>query len=669
MAEHPRLAYRPEIDGLRAIAVLSVVLYHFGVPLPGGFTGVDVFFVISGFLIGGILWREHQATGRINILAFYVRRFRRLAPAFFALLFATAALGWFVLLPFEYREFAKSGIAATVYLSNVLFFRSAGYFDTISEEKPLLHTWSLAVEEQFYIVLPLLFIALASARTSFLWTLGAIWFASLIACIWLTRSHPEATFFLFPFRAWELLSGVLLAIYMNERGNRSELPASLSYVGLLLLMAGFFEISSGAQFPGFWALLPVIGTVLLLLDNRATNPVNKVLSKALPVFFGKISYSLYLWHWPILVLALFLRGDDVSIAEQALWLVISIGVATLSWRYIETPVRRSDRVGGKAVFGGTVLLSALALGLTGLIFKQDGVVSRFSDTAQVHINATADFLQDWSRCDVATEGAFEAIELCAIGPEGDPEVLIWGDSHVRALREGLNLASVEADVPGLIIWRAGCPPFFGVEKEETAATPSQNLACGEANRQIETAIAELESVKTVLLVGRWTYYWTGEGVGLDTHNKIAVTLPADHSLEQPTTLSMAAKNTVDALRAAGKNVFIMQQPPEIEGYDSRIAARSLALADLPLANTETFTPSISRDDVAERQAAPNALWQQLGDEGRITQISIWDWLCDTANCFAVHDDIGHYFDNNHLTNSAALRIREAFAPLFYETPQ
>ena len=164
-AGHGTLPYRSDIDGLRAVAVLGVLFYHFGVPgVVGGFVGVDVFFVISGFLIGGILWREYDCTGRIRLSQFYIRRFRRLAPAFFTMAFVTAVFAWALLLPFEFREFGKQLIASTVYLSNALFFRQAGYFDTVSEEKPLLHTWSLAVEEQFYIFLPLFILLFARNR-------------------------------------------------------------------------------------------------------------------------------------------------------------------------------------------------------------------------------------------------------------------------------------------------------------------------------------------------------------------------------------------------------------------------------------------------------------------------------------------------------------------------
>lgn len=288
------IAYRPEIDGLRAIAVLSVVLYHFGLPgIAGGFVGVDVFFVISGFLIGGILWDDIRETGRIRLARFYLRRIRRLAPAYFAMAGVTLVLGWLILLPFEFREFGKSLIAATVYLSNIHFHRQAGYFDGLSEEKPLLHTWSLAVEEQFYIVLPFLMLALLRWRASVPVILGGIAVLSLVACIWLTRSMPQATFYLFPFRAWELLAGVLLAIAGREGGWRYALHPALSWGGLALILGSVLFIRA-EDFPGWQALGPVLGTVLILLNGREANLVNRVLAHPGPVFIGLISYSLYL---------------------------------------------------------------------------------------------------------------------------------------------------------------------------------------------------------------------------------------------------------------------------------------------------------------------------------------------------------------------------------------
>ncbi len=269
MSDRHALSYRPDIDGLRAIAVMSVVLYHFGVPgLKGGFIGVDVFFVISGFLIGGLLWREAEDTGRVRLLCFFARRIQRLLPAFVVMALTTAAVGYVILLPFEFREFGKSLIAATVYLSNLHFFRETGYFSTIAEDKVLLHTWSLAVEEQFYIVLPLIIIALARWMGLLRAALWVLFGASLAAMLWIMPLSQTAAFFLFPFRAWEMLAGVLLAVEAHRRGFAFRLPGIFSYAGLAMVLTAAVFTPAGLTFPGYWALLPVFGTVFLLAGGK-----------------------------------------------------------------------------------------------------------------------------------------------------------------------------------------------------------------------------------------------------------------------------------------------------------------------------------------------------------------------------------------------------------------
>ncbi|EPX84543.1 putative acyltransferase [Rubellimicrobium thermophilum DSM 16684] len=305
------LPYRPEIDGLRAAAILPVVAYHAGAPLPGGFVGVDVFFVLSGWLIGGLLWAEWGATGRLRLGAFWMRRLRRLAPAYLLMAGATAAAAWWLLLPWELRETGKQLIAATAWLSNVLFWRQAGYFDAAAQDKPLLQTWSLAVEEQFYLVLPVLLLGLWGIRlrkAGILAVLGLVWAASLLATLRLTDSRPEAAFFLFPFRAWELLTGVLLAILAPALPRRMRLTAGWAGIGLIL---GAVLTVRAEGFPGWQVLLPVTGTALCLLSlgpAGAPDGVGRWLATPVPVLIGKLSYALYLWHWPILVLAAYRRG-------------------------------------------------------------------------------------------------------------------------------------------------------------------------------------------------------------------------------------------------------------------------------------------------------------------------------------------------------------------------
>lgn len=656
--------YRPEIDGLRAVAVLSVVLYHFGVPgLGGGFVGVDIFFVISGYLIGGILWGEHARTGTVSLLAFYVRRFRRLAPAFFAMAAAVAVVGWFVLLPVEYREFSKSLIAATVYLANVQFWRQAGYFDTGAEEKVLLHTWSLSVEEQFYLVLPLLILLLRGRAGSLHLTLWALFAASLAASLVLTARMPEAAFYLFHFRAWELLAGVLLAI-AHHQGRRlpDAVQAVASALGLSLLAGSVALIQPGPGFPGVQAVFPVLGTVLILAGAGQVNAVNRVLSLRGPVFIGLISYSFYLWHWPVFSLSTTWRGAYAGPGEVAGWIGLSLVLAILSWRFVEQPFRRGyvqqDQTRAR-VFGGVALASGAALGFAGLVFVKDGLPQRFDPVAQGHIAASADFLQDWSRCAHETTGPLEGVEVCRIGPEGAPRLLVWGDSHLRAMMDGIGLAAREAEVPGLLIWTAGCPPLFGVTKEESASTAAENRACPAINARIEAALPSLQTVERVLVVARWSYYAEGQGHGLDAHNRITLAAAPGSGLEDgPGLMAAALERTVATLSALGP-VHVMRQMPEMPRYMARHAARAMAYG-----RGDTITDSLTepRSAAEARNMRADAMLRDLAARGRIKLIDGWDRLCDREVCGVMLDAAPVYFDTNHLTNRGALLLRDLLRP-------
>jgi peptidoglycan/LPS O-acetylase OafA/YrhL len=664
------IAYRPEIDGLRAVAVLSVVLYHFGFPgLGGGFVGVDVFFVISGYLIGGILWAELTQSGRVSLVRFYIRRFRRLAPAFFAMVAVVSLVGWFVLLPMEYAAFAKSLIAATVYLANVQFWRDAGYFDFGAEEKVLLHTWSLSVEEQFYVVLPIAILLLRHHPRVLHLMLWLGFAGSLAASLLLTPRMPEAAFYLFHFRAWELLAGVLLAIaHLQGRRLSDPVQAGLSMVGLAMVLASVVLVQAGPGFPGWQAIFPVLGTVLILAGAGQGNGVNRLLSLRGPVFVGLISYSLYLWHWPIFSLSTSWRGSYSGPVETAGWIVLSFGLAMLSWRFVERPFRQGPAaampggaVAWRSVFGGMALASAVTLAFAAVVFLRDGVAQRFGMETRAHIDATEDFLQDVSRCAVSAEGPLTGLTLCRIGPGEDapPEVLVWGDSHLRAMMDGVGQAAIEAGVPGIIIWTAGCPPLFGVTKEESASTAADDRACPEINRQIEAALPELSSVKRVLIMARWSYYAEGQGYGLDAHNTIRLDPAPGSGLEDaPDLMAAALERTVESLSLLGP-VTVLRQMPEMPGYTSLRAARAMAHGrekEVPAMLT------VPRAEAEARAARADAMLNALAAEGRITLIDGWGKVCDTETCSVLQEGAPIYFDTNHLTNRGALLLRDLLRP-------
>nr|WP_111299606.1 SGNH hydrolase domain-containing protein [Paracoccus saliphilus] len=641
--------YRPEIDGMRAIAVVGVVLYHFDLPaLPGGFTGVDVFFVLSGYLIGSILWREYIATGRVALGKFYLRRFRRLAPAWTVMAVAVFAAGWMILLPYDFREFGKSLIASTVFLANVHFWRGSGYFDSMAEEKPLLHMWSLSLEEQFYVVLPLLLLVCARRPQLALWLLLGATGASLALCLQLTETDQTAAFFLFPFRAWELLAGVLLAIWSHKRGGPQHGWAG-SAAGLALVLAGMALIDPASGFPGPWALVPVAGTLLLIWHGQAANPVNRLLASGPVRGIGLISYSLYLWHWPIRSLAEFALGPDRGVLTNGLLILLSVVLAFLSWRLVEQPARNPARLTTRPLLAGVAVSTLLLLGLGTWPFLRDGLPGRWSSQVLIHAEAAQDFIQDWSRCQTPSDGRFAGIEICPIGPPGQPRVLVWGDSHMRAFKEGLDRAAHEAGTPALLIWRAGCPPLFGIEKRESAATRAQDADCSRANRRIEAAL-RVDPFDRVLLVGRWSYYAEGGGVGADARNRIDVT-PA---------WPIAVEQTLDALHGMGSQVHVLRQVPEVPDYGALPVARALARGEtVPEARMQ-----VPLDRALNREARGLVPFVAAARKGRVALIDPWPLTCDHGSCSVMQEGRTIYFDNNHITNEGAVRLRHVFAPVF-----
>jgi peptidoglycan/LPS O-acetylase OafA/YrhL len=656
-------SYRKEIDGLRAIAVLAVVLYHFGVPgLGGGFVGVDVFFVISGFLIGGLLWGELRRTGSVDLRQFFLRRIRRLAPAYFLVVIASTLVAYFVLLPFEFREFGKTLIAATVWLSNVQFFREAGYFDVASESKVLLHTWSLAVEEQFYVALPLLLLLLRRLTPRVTITiLVAGWIASLAACLLLTPVSPTATFFLFPFRAWELLSGVLLAIWGQVSATRWRHGPLPSWLGLLFVVGAVVLVRPGPHFPGWQAMVPVAGSVLLLLNGQDDNLVNRLLSARLPVFIGLISYSLYLWHWPTFTLSSYWRGSYDGPVETALWMLLSLVLAVAAWALVERPARQhlSDR----AISVGFVTLFVLTLCAGAAAYLTQGAPGRFGAPARTHVDASTSFFVDWSRCATETSGPLNGLYVCSAGPAGTPEVLFWGDSHLRAQMAGIQRAAQEAGTPALMVWHAGCPPLFGLSKQENAATPAQDAQCLTDTQRLRKALPDMPHLKRIALVGRWNYYATGAGVGVDAHNRIALApAPADglQAGSQQALYEAAWRLTIGELATQVDEVFVLRQVPEMPRYIARDFARSLVYGRIPPDKVDAVI-HVESVEIRDRIAGAEKPLRELAATGAIRVLDPWPMLC-APRCGVVHDGLSYYFDNNHLNNAGADALRILWRP-------
>lgn len=461
--------YRAEIDGLRAVAVLPVIMFHAGVTaFSGGFVGVDVFFVISGYLITTIIAGEIE-DGRFSIQRFYERRARRILPALFLVMLVCIPFAWAWMLPEQLKNFAQSIVAVNLFASNVLFWKESGYFEPAADDKPLLHTWSLAVEEQYYVFFPLALLLLwrfGRNPTFALIVVGAA--VSFALSEWLWQKDPQAAFYLIPTRAWELFAGSICALLLHHR--RPVHNNWLAGAGLLLIVGSFVAYDAATPFPGTFALAPVLGTTLIILFAARETIVGRLLSTRVLVVIGLMSYSAYLWHQPLFAFAR-LR----TIYAPTLWLMLalaaaSLGLAYLSWRFVEQPFRRSKpgRWRQAAFVGGALAASSAFVGFGLFGHLTDGFGRRIDPLVVTYLEAADDTNPYFSRCmhSVDRGEPFPAlpVEDCVFPATIKAQAgrtLILGDSHANAiafpLMERLRASGYEVTQLTTI----GCAPFPG----------------------------------------------------------------------------------------------------------------------------------------------------------------------------------------------------------------
>ncbi|MDN6862308.1 MULTISPECIES: acyltransferase family protein [Pseudomonas] len=646
------LAYRRDIDGLRAIAVLAVVLFHFGVPgITGGFVGVDVFFVISGFLITSIIWRERQA-GRFSFIDFWARRARRILPALFVMIAVTLVVGWFLLAPKDYKDLGRSAHYQVTFTSNLLFSRQHGYFDSASDIKPLLHTWSLAVEEQFYIVFPLLLILLSSRLKHWRLALFAVLLASFGMSVWAVEHQPQKAFFLLHLRAWELLAGAMLAV-MPKRDWRAPaaLAQGVSLGSMALILIAVLGYDATTPFPGPTALLPVLGVVGLIWANGQQRTwVSRLLSSRVMVGIGLISYSWYLWHWPVFVYANYAAVDGLSALELAGLMLLSLILGYLSWRFIETPFREKRLLAGRQAILASALIGILCLGFTGLaIRKADGVPSRLSEQALRYAQAkkwSPDLLACMADKDTPDERLF-----CHFGPTGrSMSALVWGDSHATALIPALKDGADRHDISLVGASFAGCIPLDGLE----------NIArCAHFNHRVEKAMAE-QTFSDVVLAARWSLYVYGQMSG-----------DKEHALKDPSTgkyvravaeqrFAEGLRQRVKQLRAAGHRVWLVKEVPLQE------IIVPYRLSRLAMMNRPVDGEGLPVAEHVKRQAFITQVFDELAaaDSG-VTVLDPAPLLCGADGlCRVELNGQALYTDDNHLSEVGARHIEAFLEPLF-----
>ena len=436
------ISYRPEIDGLRALAILPVVLFHaFPTLLPGGFTGVDIFFVISGYLITSILLKDIQA-GTYSIKTFYARRVRRIFPALMLVLIAALAFGWIMLTPEEYQRLGKHTAGGVGFIANFMFLKEVGYFDAAADTKPLLHLWSLGIEEQFYIVWPILLALVLKRSWSLWWVIVVLGCGSFLLNISRISLDPSAVFYSPLTRSWELALGAFVAYQVFQPVTRlknwiERFSSIFSVLGFLLIIAGFVFINEKVAFPGWWALLPSLGAAILILTQSNGFIQTKILSNRLLVWVGLISFPLYLWHWPLLSFARIINSETPAVEVRFALVILSFILAWATFQWVEKPIRHS-RPSKKIILG--LVIGLLVVGIAGhLINKSKGVPSRQfgllnADPSSLAMGADRSRLL--RECLVAEENK-KIFQTCWTDPKGQPRLAVIGDSKAEAIFYGL----------------------------------------------------------------------------------------------------------------------------------------------------------------------------------------------------------------------------------------
>lgn len=492
--------YRPDIDGLRAIAVLSVVLYHYGASwLPGGFTGVDVFFVISGYLITTILKRDIE-NRQFSLLSFYDRRVRRILPALMVMLSFTLAVGWFLLMPGDYADLGGSAAAAAFGFGNLFFFWNTGYFDQAAELQPLLHTWSLGVEEQFYFVWPVVLwfgLSLVRSKKLFLWLFAVALALAFAYAVRKVGNEPKAAFYLPAPRAWELGIGAFMAFIPSIRSR--VLGEAVGFAGLGLVGWSLLAISSEDTFPGVNALFSCVGTAMLVWP-RPDGLVSRALSLRPAVAVGLISYSLYLWHWPVLVLYRHYANASFPSGSEVIALFgLSIVLGYLSWRFVERPFRKPMSSRAKSVLVGLAAAGVLAAPASA-VHAYSGIEARIPDSARGM--DSLDAMWEW-------DCRYEPIDqldgtYCVFGApwnEANSWGMVWGDSHAEHTAPLLEAVAIEQQM-AFVLFR-DCPPALGGQVQRVRSDiPDYVPHCAASRENAISALADTR-FKVLVLASSW----------------------------------------------------------------------------------------------------------------------------------------------------------------------
>jgi len=648
------MKYRPEVDGLRAVAVVPVIFFHAGVEsLTGGFIGVDIFFVISGYLIAYLLL-EDKSKGKFSLLDFYERRIRRILPALFFVILVTTALAWFIMLPSQMKEYSQSILAVLAFSSNIFFYFKSGYFSSTIDEKPLVHTWSLAVEEQFYILFPLLmFLSWRFLKHNLKWLLIAGVVSSYILAEFLSRTHPELSFYLMPTRAWELLLGALCAQHIHNSGGKLYSNNVAAFFGFLLILGSIFFLTEHLPHPSFYTIPAVVGSCLVILFANNTF-VGSLLSSKLFVAIGLISYSAYLWHQPILAMIRIKSFEEPGQIALISLASLSFLLAAISYRFVERPFR--EKLNG--VYRLSIKTTLLVLGSLAIVIAAFGVLGHIKNGFYERFSMPSDVASTIER----STNAYACFDLpyphtsekwgCDIGA-GDSadnyDFLVWGDSHLLVSFNSFVTAAQNTDQKGFYAGIRQCTPFLGVH---ALRYDQEERNCYQLNKRVFEFVKS-KKIPKLILVSRWSYYSTG-GYDGDTYSYIGLSPDSDRSPEMTRKAYLSGlEHTIAAYSEIGVEVVFMEQVPQQKFHPEELYYLAFSGGD-PGENLNRF--SVAKEEhLSMQKFVMDVFRYEVGKHDNLSILYTTDVYCDDK-CSVGTDKHSFYFDQDHVSVEGAKKL-------------
>ncbi|MCD8552853.1 acyltransferase family protein [Seleniivibrio sp.] len=643
------MQYRKDVDGLRAVAVLPVILYHAGISaFSGGYVGVDIFFVISGYLITGIISAE-MSEGTFTVSNFYVRRIKRIFPALYFMMLVTIILSGFLLLPEHFRNFGKSVAATVFFSSNFFFWKQSGYFDAAAETKPLLHTWSLGVEEQFYIIFPLFLLWLYKKRHNIKLAVAAVFVCSLALSIFLTYRKPEMSFYLLPTRAWELMLGTMLSLGVFRRAESRALNDILSVAGIAMIAFSVALFNAATPFPGYSALLPCTGAALLIYAGEKSI-MGRILSFRPLVFIGLLSYALYLWHWTFIAFRNYYSNITGDAFFMSNWFIIAVTFlfAVLSYYFVEHPIRRRKFPVPSKLFKASAAVMLLFTAIGTVIYKTDGMPFRMPESVSVVTDAPGSTYRN-TDCYYRDPMKAKIDNLCRMGDKkGKPTFIVWGDSHALSLTDGMNKFAAENGTTGVFAGKSSCPPLRLVR----ILINDVPTNCRQFNDIIYKEVAADNDIKNVFLVGRWEVYSGKPTLGNDAGSEMRLDDGITKDVIENNNLKVFEEGlvrTVGSLERAGKNVYFVMDVPEVP-YDvpSEMGKIEYFRRVFP-ALTSFVNSGLPYSHYQQRNENVFKVLEKVKQKTNVKVVNVQDVLCRNGECRLTEGGKSLYADDDHLS--------------------